>query len=337
MKLELERASFRPILLVLVAAALAGCMGREAPTEQPVEPGAGSPNAAGGSPDAGSGSSNAGSGSSNAGSGSPDAGGAVLGDSSFPDDSVDVAPPLASGATETGADAACAGQPPVAYTLSQAKNFAAPLPNPAGIAYDGQALWILAPGGSGATLVHFNPATFTTDRTLDVRLSVPPGTGVYGITWDGQYIWVSVSGDSNELAVVDPTSGQVVREMSSPTMLGPSDLDFDGTDLWMSTGTGDVYRLDRTSGGIVQHFSPICLSDGRDQGVAVRPGEIWVGRLFGGLDVYDSATGAEIGQVLAPGGVPFTQEEMGPTCFVGTQLAMLGPQGITYFDVTKSP
>jgi hypothetical protein len=37
---------------------------------------------------------------------------------------------------------------------------------------------------------------------------------------------------------VDPTTGNVVKTMSALTELGPSDLDFDGQSMWLSSGTG---------------------------------------------------------------------------------------------------
>jgi hypothetical protein len=61
-----------------------------------------------------------------------------------------------------------------------------------------------------------------------------------------------------------------------------------------------------------------------------------VGDLFGGMVVYDT-TGATIGYALHQNGTPFTQQEIGPTCFVGSQLVMLSTLGITYFDAMKKP
>jgi hypothetical protein len=231
-----------------------------------------------------------------------------------------------------------AGVLSTAYTLAQHRNFASPLPNATGITYDGQELWILAPasGATQDTLVRFNPDSLSMDRAFTLTGLRTPGAGPDGITWDGRAIWITVAGEAyNALLRADPTTGQITKTMPSPTILGPSDLDFDGSQLWLSTGTGDVYRIDPVSGGITQRFSTAPQSGGHDHGIAFRTGELWVGDFFGGIEVHDAATGAPIGNAVHADGSAFTGYEVGPSCFVGSQLVMLGTHGITYYDATK--
>jgi hypothetical protein len=226
------------------------------------------------------------------------------------------------------------------YRLVQTRNIASPLPDPTGIAADGSAFWILNGGQNSSTntLVHFDPATGVTDRTFTfTNLIEQLGTGAYGITWDGSSVWITVAGNTNKLVKVDPLTGRIARTMSAPTDLGPSDLDFDGANLWLSSGTGTVFQIDRTTGGIERKFATGVASYGRDNGIAYRTGELWVGDLFGGMEVQDPATGAVLATATHDDGTSLTQEEMGSSCFVGCQLVIASTFGITYFDTVPTP
>jgi hypothetical protein len=257
----------------------------------------------------------------------------------------------AAGAGQRGASGAGgAVAPPVhpkVYRLTQTRSLASPLPDPTGIASDGAGLWILNGGQNSAsnTLVHFNPDALTTDKTFQFQgLIGMLGSGAYGITWDGAAVWISVSGNTNQLVKVDPTTGQISRTMSSPTDLGPSDLDYDGSHLWLSSGTGTAFEIDPTTGGIEKHFAIGVLGAGRDNGVAVRAGEVWVGDLFGGvtnmfggMEVFDPVSGALTATASHGDGSPFSQDEMGSMCFVGGELVIASHYGITFYRADLAP
>jgi hypothetical protein len=227
------------------------------------------------------------------------------------------------------------------YRLVQTRNVASPLPDPTGIASDGSGFWILSGGQNSAsnTLVHFNVDTGVTDHTFRFQNLIEVlGTGAYGVTWDGAAVWISVSGNTNKLVLVDPASGQIRRTMSSPTDLGPSDLDFDGINLWLSSGTGKVFVIDPVTGGIQRHFPTGARSSGRDNGVAYRAGEVWVGDLFGGMEIYDPNSGALLALAVHEDGTSFAQDEVGSSCFVGpataSQLLVIASHyGITYYRI----
>ena len=226
------------------------------------------------------------------------------------------------------------------YRLVQTRNVASPLPDPTGIAADGSAFWILNGGQNSQTntLVHFDPATGMTDRTFTfTNLIEQLGTGAYGITWDGSSVWITVAGNTNKLVEVEPLTGRIARTMSAPTDLGPSDLDFDGADLWLSSGTGTIFQIDRTTGGIKRQFATGVASLGRDNGIAYRTGQLWVGDLFGGMEVQDPVTGALVATATRDDGTALNQEEMGSSCFVGCQLVVASTFGITYFDTVPTP
>jgi hypothetical protein len=212
------------------------------------------------------------------------------------------------------------------------------LPNPVGIAFDGQMLWIMgaaySPPDTTATLVRFDPDQLTVDRTFTFdNLMETTGAGVDGITWDGSAIWIAVAGSRNKLVKVDPASGQITRTMSSPSELGPVDLDFfDGT-LWLSSGTGTIFALDPTTGGIDHMLSVPGGFSGRDDGVAARASELWIGALFGGMCVEDPVTGAALAQVVHDDGTQVIRAEIGASLFIGSQLVTATGRGITYYDI----
>lgn len=227
----------------------------------------------------------------------------------------------------------------VGYHLVQVSAIASPLPDPTGIAADATGLWIFRGGQNPAviTLVHFDPSTGVTDRTFALgSLIDQTGSAAYGITYDGTSIWITVAGNTNKLVQVDPTTGQITRTFSSPTFLGPSDLDFDGTDLWLSTGTGMIFSIDPKTGGIRKEYASSPTSLGRDDGIAYRQGELWVGELFGGMAVQSPSTGAVLTLATHADGYAFKQQEMGPICFVGRQLVMASSYGIRTFDTVPT-
>ena len=223
-----------------------------------------------------------------------------------------------------------------AYRLVQTRNVASPLPDPTGVTSDGRGLWILngGPNSTTNTLVHFDPTTLAIDRTFTFsNLIEQLGAGAYGISWDGAAVWISVSGNTNKLVRVDPSTGQISHTMSSPTDLGPSDLDFDGTNLWLSSGTGTAYVIDPATGGIKRHFD-VGQSIRRDNGIAVRVGEVWVGDLFGGIEVDDPSTGRAIALATHDDGSAFKQEELGSSCFFGDEFVIASHYGISFFRPT---
>lgn len=225
------------------------------------------------------------------------------------------------------------------YALIERRNIAAPRSNATGITYDGSHFWLMSGGHNTPpthTLVRFSPDTAKVDRSFTFEGLVEGlGTGVGGIAWDGTAIWISVSGNTNKLVTVDPTTGQITRTMSSPSNTGPVDLDFDGQDLWLSSGTGQVFRLDRTTGGIKSELAA-AEPERRDHGIAVRAGgELWVGKLFGGMQVFDSAHKAR--PVLDGACLPLRQERVGPSFFFGPQLVILSGHGISFYAVATPP
>ena len=243
-----------------------------------------------------------------------------------------------SGPVGPGSDSGLPVDAPVAYRLVRTRSLASPIPDPIGITFDGQMLWIMSGGNptrATSTLIRFDPDQRIVDRTFTFdNLMQVQGSAVGGISWDGSAIWIAVAGNShNALVRVDPTSGQITQTMSSPTTLGPADLDFDGSTLWVSSGTGEIFAVDPTTGGVQRTFGIPVWLDTRDFGVAVRPGELWIGGLFGGMAVEDSMTGSPLGIVVHDDGTAFSPEETGASVFIGDAFVTGNGRGITYFSV----
>jgi len=212
------------------------------------------------------------------------------------------------------------------FVLTSLGTRLAPLANGVGITYDGEELWLLALSMGDYTLIRFDAASWTVDRKF--VLDGLSDSNAYGITCDGSKIWVSVAGDTNALVTVDPNTGALGEQMSSPTQLGPSELDFDGTNLWLSSGTGDLYEIS-TGGVLLEHYPISPDATGRDSGVACRSGE-----LFADMEVYSATSGAALGAATHNGGSAFQRTELGPSVFVGGNLMILSSLGITTYSVS---
>ena len=202
-----------------------------------------------------------------------------------------------------------------------------------------QYVWLVA-GGHNAfnhTLAHVELVSSTVDKSYQLENLIEQlGTGVYGIAQLAGSVFIAVSGNTNKIVRVDGATGKVLGQLQARPSLVRSNLDVteDGH-LVESTGTGDVFTLDAQNGAVSAHFT--AGDFGRDDGVAVRGKEAFVGSLFGGLDVYALTTGAPIGHVTKEDGAEFKQDvDVGPMCFNGAKLLVLSRIGITEYEVRAS-
>jgi hypothetical protein len=225
------------------------------------------------------------------------------------------------------------------FQLALLQRYGVPVSNATGVACDGSSVWLIG-GGHNALrheLVHADLATSEVDKRYSYdNLIESAGTGVYGITRLDGTIYISVAGNTNKLVVVDEASGAVRKQMQAPTILGPSDLDVTGDrQLIESTGTGDIFTLDATTGAVRSQFA--AGSSGRNHGVATRGNEAFVGSLFGGMDVFDLRDGALIGHVTKLDGSELEQEkDIGSMCFRGEHLIVLSSLGLSEYEVRQS-
>ena len=244
--------------------------------------------------------------------------------------------PGAGGSPGTGGGPPVEPVPDPLYRMVESRSLAAPVGDGTGITHDGSNFWVLGGGTVGPyQLVQFDPVTLANVRQYNLDLPRQGGINVNGLTWDGESLWIDISGNLNQMVQVNPATGNIVKMRSAPGELGPSDLDFDGKDLWLSDGVGEIFLLDRLTGGIKRSFFLENPRSRRDNGIAFRPGELWIGALFGGMDVHDPQTGAKLGGVVDAGGVRIRSDVLGPSCFVKDQLVILSSRGITYYDLKR--
>lgn len=126
----------------------------------------------------------------------------------------------------------------------------APGPQPSGLAWDGQALWIV--DDQTSKLYRIDPQT---GRSLS-QLDPLPGSVPEGLAWDGQTLWVAEAGEGL-LYQLNPQNGQVLQSFALPGVEAafPTGLAWDGQALWVAEGIGiRIYRVDPRTQKILKSF-----------------------------------------------------------------------------------
>ncbi|MEO9533767.1 MAG: hypothetical protein ABJG68_02125 [Crocinitomicaceae bacterium] len=188
------------------------------------------------------------------------------------------------------------------FNFEYAGSIGAPYANTTGITSDQENLWILS-GGHNAdqhTLIYYDLDSYTIEKEFVYDSLIEQlGTGVYGISCHDNELWISVSGNTNKLVKIDTANGDIQQTWTSPSILGPSDIDYDESRnvLWYSTGTGELYTINTINGGsdfIVNYAT----GDFRDAGMAYYNNKILVSDMFmNHIHIYDAETGNYEGYV----------------------------------------
>jgi hypothetical protein len=110
--------------------------------------------------------------------------------------------------------------------------------NLGGLAWDGRSLWQAAYDES--LLRRIDPQTNDFDQTI----LLPDAGWLSGVAWDGALLWV-VAQQQGRLLAVEPDSGRIIRELPAPVAGGDLDA-HDGT-LWLSVAS--PMRYDAGAGG----------------------------------------------------------------------------------------
>ncbi|WP_437963704.1 hypothetical protein WMF04_28740 [Sorangium sp. So ce260] len=217
------------------------------------------------------------------------------------------------------------------YRILPRRNIAPAMGNSVGVTHDGRRLWLLSSNEVEHVLYELDEATSTPLRFHQLPMLIGTrGTYAHGIAWAEGTIWVSIAGTTNELVQVHADTGRILRRFAAPTEMGPTGLAFDGPHLWLSSSIGDAFRLSTKNGVIEQRF-PTASPEVRNQGVAHRPGELWVAGLFEQMVVYSPRDGALLGAVTTEGGAQLSGGDLGQLCFVGDELVILSQRGLTYY------
>ena len=149
--------------------------------------------------------------------------------------------------------------PPIEPKWPPSKPFSTPGPSPVGLAWDGHYFWVS--DSQTRRIYRLDPTTGEWDPGLDWR-----GRLVGPITWDGKGIWVVDEG-RGVIESIDPTSPEAARSsvpIPPAALWRPraiTGLVWDGRTLWLCTEGGlcaSYYRIDVTSGRVLQSFFPRC-------------------------------------------------------------------------------
>ncbi|MBU1967570.1 Ig-like domain repeat protein, partial [Patescibacteria group bacterium] len=116
----------------------------------------------------------------------------------------------------------------------------------AGVAFDGEALWMARAGGP-PTIYRIDPSSGATIRTLNLTVTnLPDG----GLAWDGEAIWGAAPGATNYIYRIDPITGLILATITVTAWNPDAGLDYDGKYLWSGSNDGGnhiIHCLD-TSG-----------------------------------------------------------------------------------------
>lgn len=194
-----------------------------------------------------------------------------------------------------------------------------------GVACDGNSVWLV----TDFSLEHARLESGEIYETITFReLGLMPQS-TSGITLlDGQ-LYVAL-GESAMIVSIDPESRKIVTRFQSP---GASDLEVSAGKLIASDSIGNASVIDPKTGAIRDRFA-VGDTANRDYGIAVRDNVIFVGRMFGGMDVFDVSTGEELGHVTKGDGDEFlATEDVGTMCVNRGNVLILSKLGLSEYAV----
>lgn len=127
-----------------------------------------------------------------------------------------------SGGTAYGSDATFN----TGGSFTVVSSFDSPLPNPAGLTFDGTYLWNA--DGNYDKIYKFDTSGGIVD-SFDSPGGYPWARN--GLAFDGTYLWTTYTDSGEDKIYKLDTSGNIIDSFDSPGP-GPSGLTFDGTYLW---------------------------------------------------------------------------------------------------------
>lgn len=150
------------------------------------------------------------------------------------------------------------------------------------------------------TLVHWNP---TTRQSLATFTYSDEWSPVSGLALVHDQIWLNfkdVATPDPVIRVIDPVTGAIVRTLGTTGV----ELAAMGSDRVL-VSAGGIQIIDAATGGDLARFASATVVDptrmaitfaNTQQGIAWRPGEIWVGNWYMPLEIYDEA-GTLLGKI----------------------------------------
>jgi glutamine cyclotransferase len=157
-----------------------------------------------------------------------------------------------------------------------------------GVTYDGRHVWFAA----GDTLNAFDPATATTQRSLDVAAHA-------GTAFDGRHLFQLAE---DRIQKIDPATGRVLATIPAPGGGGDSGMAWAEGTLWVGQYRDrKIFQIDPDTGAILHTIE----SNRFVTGVTWVDGELWHGTWEGDeSDVrrVDSGTGDVLERIEMPPG-----------------------------------
>lgn len=191
--------------------------------------------------------------------------------------------------------------------------FASPVLRPAGLGWDGASFWVVS--DYDQTIYKIDPATMTimdsmptpaadwsfgldhdgTDLWGDVdspeliyqlddstggvlNSFASPYSAPNGVVFDGFHVWHSAY--LSDLALMDPTSGTLIRTIPSPGNHVPRGLELYDGSLWVVDANGYVddaiYRLDPSDGAVLGTYRPAGTGFGLIYGLVHDGSHFWL-------------------------------------------------------------
>lgn len=192
----------------------------------------------------------------------------------------------------------------------------------AGIAAAPDGVWLLEDGPEVRSLVEVDQV-----GGRELHRFVLDVSDAFGLAWDGTALWVGTRQGGIATALkVDPATGAVIANLALPA--AASDLAWDGSDLLVVQGKGDVEMYDPRTGALVASV-PVRRLDAVVT-VASHDGETWVAQPGATALIYD-ATGTLLATVTSTGAF----DARAHMAFVGEDLVVASGTSLATFSVQR--
>jgi hypothetical protein len=166
----------------------------------------------------------------------------------------------------------------VEYELEELTNFPGIAGGVTGLDYDGEYLWLLCVTYIGGfydpnivNLIRYDYQTAEILSTFEYNDDItPPGA----LAWQDGYLWVAYNNTANqELRKIEPNTGEIVSSFNTP--YGIRDISSDGENLFLNYFNNLIEKVDANNLSLLESFANP-FGSGGNNGIAYKPGEIWL-------------------------------------------------------------
>ncbi|MFM8238227.1 MAG: hypothetical protein ACKOBG_10830 [Actinomycetota bacterium] len=123
-----------------------------------------------------------------------------------------------------------------------------PVPGaPVDATFDGTSIWVTRQDDD--RVVRINP------KTNAITATVVVGAQPISVEYDGSRIWVANQG-AGTLTKINPATATVVATVTMPGGDNPQYLEYDGTNLWASSGSGAIRKINPATNALIGSATP---------------------------------------------------------------------------------